>query len=145
MTIFDADGMEIQWKKIDYKSSSQTHSCQDFLGTVLVSLDIAMLNYGLQYRDVPGRSGLTLLPAELSALEFCTTHTGSLIALFCAVPLFSLALILLTNNLGVDVLLLFCHMNEQCCCFLSKQGALATEKFQRHFQKQKSQLFFVSF
>lgn len=48
-------GMEIWWIKLDYKRSSQTCSCQGFLDIILVSLDIYMLSYSLQYRDA--RSG----------------------------------------------------------------------------------------
>lgn len=107
--------------------------------TGIIGYSYAELQFAIQRCSRQVRKSL-VPPAELSTLEVCTTHTGSLIALFCAAPPFSPAFILFTDNLGVDVLLLSCHMNEQYCCLVSKQGVLATEKFQRRFQNQKSQL-----
>lgn len=111
--------------------------CSGIIGYSYVELQFAIRTCSRQVRIS------LVLPAKLSTLEFCTTHTGSLTALFCAAPPFSFALTLLTDSLGVDALLLSCGMDEQQrCCLVSKQGALATEKFQRCFQKQKSQGFF---
>lgn len=108
------------------------------IGYIYVELQPA-----IQRRSKWVRNSLEL-PAELATLEFCTTYTRSLNTLSEVSVLhlsFQFAHNLVTNNLGFDVLLLSCHMNKQYCCHVPKQGALATEKFQRLFRCRTSGYF----